>query len=302
MRTIKEYFKSILNENNTSFELTKAVALKGFKEFNDKYFGGQLKPIKIELVEDVKEDYGDFIFGIDYINQNIKSISITLNKEKIHSYEEFRNILVHEMVHYYVNEQYKPDKTIWDCLLIDEPVSEKLEILGISDNMNHKGKWKMMADKLTQNYDELFIETKKEDFELTEDFIKNYKKNHKIYFINDNLFVLKIGSEKYNLMQKFIKTGKCKLPNYTGDLYELIIDEDIQHFDYFILYLKHYNEGIYNMKKITIDRLHHENYFEMKFICSIVTDIEENINSNKLIDQPKEVLEELNILYRNLSM
>ena len=56
------------------------------------------------------------------------------------------------------------------------------------------------------------------------------------------------------------------------------------------------------MKKITIDRLHHENYFEMKFICSIVTDIDENINSNKLTDQPKEVLEELNILHSNLSM
>ena len=33
----------------------------------------------------------------------------------------------------------------------------------------------------------------------------------------------------------------------------------------------------------------------------IMTNIEENINSNKLTDQPKEVLEELNILYRNLS-
>lgn len=137
---------------------------------------------------------------------------------------------------------------------------------------------------------------------ITEDFIRNYKKNHKIYFINDNLFVLKIGSEKYNLMQKYISTGKCKLPNYTGDLYELIIDEDKQHFDYFILYLKHYKEGIYNMKKITIDRLHHENYFEIKFVCKIVTDIDENINSNKLTDQPQEVLEELNILHNNLSM
>lgn len=133
---------------------------------------------------------------------------------------------------------------------------------------------------------------------ITEDFIRNYK----IYFINDNLFVLKIGSEKYNLMQKYISTGKCKLKNYTGDLYELIIDEDVQHFDYFILYLKHYKEGIYNMKKITIDRLHHENYFEMKYICTIVTDIDESINSNKLTDQPKEVLEELNILHSNLSM
>ena len=126
---------------------------------------------------------------------------------------------------------------------------EILEILGISDNINHKGKWKIMANKLTQEYEELFIENKKNDFEVTLDFISDFKNSHKLYFINDRLFVLKIDSEKYKLMQKYIETGESKLPKYTGDLYEILLDDDIQHFDYFMIYLKHLNEGIYNISK-----------------------------------------------------
>ena len=83
-----------------------------FNEFNKKYFNGKLSDIPLDW-DNSLDCNGCFCFSVDVFSKKVIPLGIKLKKSNINSFDSFRNVLVHEMLHYYV-----------DCY-VNEPTDEQ---------------------------------------------------------------------------------------------------------------------------------------------------------------------------------
>ena len=305
--------KTLLKEN--SYSISETEANKYFDEFNTKYFNNKLEKIPVIITAPEENDklnlndIGKTIANIYYTYRSIVTEEILLNKNKIYSFEEFRDALVHEMIHYYVNVYYPPKPSNW-VNVQNQYTEEELKnpknlisiftTLEIIDNQNHEGHWNDMANKLNDDFTELnIIDSKKQ---VSPEYIKNYISKHTIYTINDKLFVLKNGSDHYNNMKTLIDNGTTKIDWCAGNLYELVFEpSQIEGFDFFMVYKNHLKENIYNVKLKDIDYYEKEGYFKKNFIKTIKLDLtESNTKYKNWEDVPIELLKELDEIWKNI--
>lgn len=305
--------KTLLKEN--SYSISETEANKYFDEFNTKYFNNKLEKIPVIITTPEENDklnlndIGKTIANIYYTYRSIVTEEILLNKNKIYSFEEFRDALVHEMIHYYVNVYYPPKPSNW-VNVQNQYTEEELKnpknlisiftTLEIIDNQNHEGHWNDMANKLNDDFTELnIIDSKKQ---VSPEYIKNYISKHTIYTINDKLFVLKNGSDHYNNMKTLIDNGTTKIDWCAGNLYELVFEpSQIEGFDFFMVYKNHLKENIYNVKLKDIDYYEKEGYFKKNFIKTIKLDLtESNTKYKNWEDVPIELLKELDEIWKNI--
>jgi hypothetical protein len=85
---------------------------KKFNEYNEKYFNGELPEIEMTIENDLGEIWGQFSSYTDLEKQIIFPVKIRLNMKELQNEYVFRNVLIHEMVHY------------WDCI-INQPTEQK---------------------------------------------------------------------------------------------------------------------------------------------------------------------------------
>lgn len=78
---IKEYFKSILNEN--TFVLDESTLNKYFDEFNKKYFDNKLNKPELVIIDDKNVSFiGNHSFIINPVKECIDCNKLIINKAK----------------------------------------------------------------------------------------------------------------------------------------------------------------------------------------------------------------------------
>ena len=183
-----------------TIEIDNEFCEKAFDKFNTKYFEGKLAKLPIEL-KSIPGISGQFGSSTDFTNKKFIPHTIRINKDREWTYSSFRDTLVHEMLHYYVD--------CYDNGLTDEDWQSALfyflrgnkrkarSILGTSDAACHSGNWLKFAKELNKKYPELSI--------TRNTFINSHADKDKIKIINQ----LK---EAYAV--EFLYLGSTKYPRY----------------------------------------------------------------------------------------
>ena len=141
-------------------ELTPDFMNDAFDKFNAKYFDNKLAKIKVTLEDDMKGNVGEFVYSIDFSGRTFKPWGIKIDKYCQSSLAEFRNTLVHEMLHYYVHCYTEIPEEDWQEAYFYYCRGNKRKyksLLGCSDATCHNGVWLKMAKQLNSKFKELAI-------------------------------------------------------------------------------------------------------------------------------------------------
>lgn len=134
-----------------------------FDKFNETYFKGELDnniPLSWENSMDCN---GCFCFSVDVFAKKIIPQGIKLKNNSINSFDAFRNVLVHEMLHYYadcyLNKATDSDwmEAIKLKMTKGEEGGEYLDILNLGEKKCHLGEWLRIANQLNAKHKELNI-------------------------------------------------------------------------------------------------------------------------------------------------
>ena len=144
-------------------ELTSDFLNDAFDKFNSKYFDNKLAKLKVTLEDDLaskKGNVGEFVYSIDFSSRAFKPWGIKIDKSCESSLAEFRNTLVHEMLHYYVHCYTEIPEEDWQAAYFYYCRGNKRKyksLLGCSDATCHGGVWLKMAKQLNSKFKELAI-------------------------------------------------------------------------------------------------------------------------------------------------
>lgn len=144
-------------------ELTNEFVNQAFDKFNSKYFDNKLAKLKVTLEDDLsskKGNVGEFVYSIDFSNRTFKPWEIKIDQSCQSSLAEFRNTLVHEMLHYYVHCYTEIPEEDWQEAYFYYCRGNKRKyksLLGCSDATCHGGVWLKMAKQLNSKFKELAI-------------------------------------------------------------------------------------------------------------------------------------------------
>ena len=144
-------------------ELTSEFLNEAFDKFNSKYFDNKLAKLKVTLEDDLaskKGNVGEFVYSIDFSSRTFRPWGIKIDKCCESSLAEFRNTLVHEMLHYYVHCYTEIPEEDWQEAYFYYCRGNKRKyksLLGCSDATCHGGVWLKMAKQLNSKFKELAI-------------------------------------------------------------------------------------------------------------------------------------------------
>lgn len=146
--------------SNVEVDYRDSFVEKWFKVFNEKYFSNKLKSINVSWSSSMEYN-GCFKYNVDVFAKIIYPLGIELNKSSISSFESFRNILVHEMLHYYVDCYInKPTNEQWmEAVKLKLTKGEEtyLDALDLGTDKCHLGNWQRLANELNSKFKELNI-------------------------------------------------------------------------------------------------------------------------------------------------
>ena len=223
--------------SKTEIEYKNSFANSWFAKFNSKYFNNKLKDLDVRWVSDL-EPNACFSYRVDVFQRKVIPVDIQLNKDNITRFDMFRNSLVHEMLHYYVDcYLLNPTDSEWfESLKLFSTKGDKdkayLNVIGLGEDKCHLGNWELIARELNSKYSELNItafgskdiglQSKKVDFDNLHLVCVRFKKDgrsiekYKTY-----------DKEKFNEILKRIKEYKSKTPsNSEYYFYELELDKN----------------------------------------------------------------------------
>lgn len=141
-------------------ELTNEFVNQAFDKFNAKYFDNKLDKLPVKI-ESMGNCMGKFSYSVNFSAQKMVPEYILINHRCDVSLAEFRNTLVHEMLHYYVhcydnglteNDWY--DAYHYYCR---GKKRKWRSILNCSDATCHNGIWLKKAKELNKKFKELGI-------------------------------------------------------------------------------------------------------------------------------------------------
>ena len=147
----------LTDDEGRSFEKDKAALKYYFDKFNKTYFNGVLAPIPLDWMKGTRL-HGYFSHRTDMINRKFIPVCIKLNLNACGTYAAFRNVFVHEMLHYYVHCYTELPPENWDFAIRRAALRDRTAVkraLRTSDETCHKFEWKRLADKLSEDYPEL---------------------------------------------------------------------------------------------------------------------------------------------------
>ena len=147
----------LTDDEGRTFEKDKAALKYYFDKFNKTYFNGVLAPIPLDWMKGTRL-HGYFSHKTDMINRKFIPVCIKLNLNACGTYAAFRNVFVHEMLHYYVNCYTELPPENWDFAIRRAALRDRTAVrraLRCSDETCHQYEWKRLADKLSEDYPEL---------------------------------------------------------------------------------------------------------------------------------------------------
>ena len=147
----------LTDDEGRSFEKDKASLKYYFDKFNQTYFNVVLAPIQLDWMKGSRL-HGYFAHRTDMTNRKFIPVCIKLNINACGTYAAFRNVFVHEMLHYYVHCYTELPPENWDFAIRRAALRDRTAVrraLRTSDETCHKFEWKRLADKLSEDYPEL---------------------------------------------------------------------------------------------------------------------------------------------------
>lgn len=147
----------LTDEDSRTFEKDNTALKYYFNKFNDKYFDGKMKIIPLEWTKATKM-HGCFQPRVNLSERKIIPVCIKLNINACGTYAAFRNVFVHEMLHYYVDCYIGLPPENWDRAIRCASFSDRTgfrRALRHTDETCHQYEWKRLADKLSEEYPEL---------------------------------------------------------------------------------------------------------------------------------------------------
>ena len=214
-------------------ELTPDFLSDAFDKFNAKYFDNKLEKIKVTLDDDMKGNVGQFVYSIDFSGRTFKPWGIKIDKYCQSSLAEFRNILVHEMLHYYVHCYTEIPEEDWQEAYFYYCRGNKRKyksLLGCSDATCHNGVWLKMAKQLNSKFKELAI---------TRNTFINYKaESDKIAVINklkdsfvvDSIYKYKRWSGKDKINHNYYIFNRKDFEKLMGICKEGVFEYDVDDY------------------------------------------------------------------------
>ena len=224
-------------EINTSdyqkIELTSDFLSDAFDKFNAKYFDNKLEKIKVTLEDDMNGNIGQFVYSIDFSGRTFKPWGIKIDKYCQASLAEFRNTLVHEMLHYYVHCYTEIPEEDWQEAYFYYCRGNKRKyksLLGCSDATCHNGVWLKMAKQLNSKFKELAI---------TRNTFINYRaESDKIAVINklkdsfvvDSIYTYKRWSGKDKINHNYYIFNRKDFEKLLGICKEGVFEYDVDDY------------------------------------------------------------------------
>ncbi len=214
-------------------ELTPDFLSDAFDKFNSKYFDNKLEKIKVTLENDMNGNIGQFVYSIDFSNRTFKPWGIKIDKYCQTSLAEFRNTLVHEMLHYYVHCYTEIPEEDWQEAYFYYCRDNKRKyksLLGCSDATCHNGVWLKMAKQLNSKFKELAI---------TRNTFINYKaESDKIAVINklkdsfvvDSIYKYKRWSGKDKINHNYYIFNRKDFEKLIGICKEGVFEYDVDDY------------------------------------------------------------------------
>lgn len=139
------------------FEKDTAALQKYFKIFNDKYFDGKLDPIPLRWFKGTGR-HGAFRHRTNLMANKIEPIEIMLNINASGTFAAFRNVFVHEMLHYYVDVYIGLPEQNWErakwCAFRNDRRGLNIALRATPETC-HSFEWKRIANELSEKYPEL---------------------------------------------------------------------------------------------------------------------------------------------------
>ena len=157
MMNILDEAIQLTDDEGRSFEKDNVALKYYFDKFNKTYFNGVLAPIPLDWMKGTRL-HGYFSHRTDLANRKFIPVCIKLNINACGTYAAFRNVFVHEMLHYYVHCHTELPPENWDFAIRRAALRDRTAVkraLRTSDETCHKFEWKRLADKLSEDYPEL---------------------------------------------------------------------------------------------------------------------------------------------------
>lgn len=180
-----------IKKENIEVEKTQEFIDHWFKQFNKLYFKGKLK--NIATWASLKSNDGKFRYRAELATKKIVPICIELNRKTNNDFNEFRDTLVHEMLHYYVDcflTKIESYQWVEFARLRQSRKRGAYSALGFSSTRQHLGIWLEEAKKLNAKFKELDITSHTHTSQRNMQKIKKEAKNLKLlkiesYFLGD---------------------------------------------------------------------------------------------------------------------
>lgn len=134
-----------------------------YNDFNEQYFSGELPEVKFTTVND--PDYVSCLYRkVDMRNHRLIPTRIEFSTADPMTEDEFRNALVHEMIHVSACLQPFSDipPSVWRQAEQAKTPDERDEILGLTQEGDHGNYFALMQNALNGQFKELNIETQHE--------------------------------------------------------------------------------------------------------------------------------------------
>lgn len=170
MLKIVNTFKQFLHRNDLKY------IYKKFDEYNEKYFNGELPALKMVVNNDLGQIWGQFNYITQLDEKSITPIQIQLNMKELKNEYLFRNVLIHEMVHYWdclknppsVEEWKKADtiKENWGDFVVAHADNELIRtiywsainnVIGLHTENDHSPEFKEKCHELNEKFTELHL-------------------------------------------------------------------------------------------------------------------------------------------------
>ena len=149
---------------------------KKFNEYNEKYFNAELPEIEMSIENGLGDIWGQFSSYTDLEKQKIFPVKIRLNMKELQNEFVFRNVLIHEMVHYWDCIKNQPTeqkwieankiRTRWGSYVLENAEDKIItmgywltinHILGLHLGNDHSPEFKEKCHELNEKFTELYL-------------------------------------------------------------------------------------------------------------------------------------------------
>ena len=220
----------LTDEDGRTFEKDNAALKYYFNKFNQIYFGGVLDPIPLYWMNGSRL-HGYFAHKTNFAEKKFVPICIKLNINASGTYAAFRNVFVHEMLHYYVDcyTQLPPEN--WERAIRCASYRDRNGVnraLRCTNETCHQFEWKRLADKLSAEYPELgnieryAVKNNETGVALMDkDYIAQWSLKHVILRQESvdygvKYYIISVNCQDWKELQESLKTGIASKWRFKG--------------------------------------------------------------------------------------